>query len=276
MPQAINVAAPSSEVQKLLSVFRSASSSQEFLRDDTVLGQYEANLTLLAQKLRDNDPAFASITKKTEVLDLIQVMLQQITFIRSKVTTGTPDQIATEGKKFLANIQLLDQLTLPTVREFALALAAENEASGGTRYPYSQSRRAELPQTGQGASDCSSFVSYVFYRTGLIRIPQVYTTLSLYGAAKKGENGLRIVAESKDSTGIPDDQVRELLEPGDLILSGSRPFSGGKPNQAHVVLYVGNDEVVQSGGGGRGINKTTLENRLQRTTQAIIRAGGAS
>ncbi|HSI21365.1 MAG TPA: hypothetical protein VLA04_06805, partial [Verrucomicrobiae bacterium] len=278
-PQTIDVSQQTGEVAVMLNFFKSASSTADFLRTDgEVLSKYEANLIIFAEKLRNNDPAYATITRREELLTLIDTMLAQIRVIRSHITAGSPDKAATEAKKLMANIDKLDTLAAPPIREMALALADENEQSGYSKYQYSKDNRAEFARTGEGDSDCSSFASTMLYKAGLISSPELYTTVGLYLAARDGRNGLSIVSESKTSTGIPDEDIRAILRPGDVLLSADAAYSqgGGSAASRHAVLYVGNNEVVQSthANGKNGIQKTSLEDRLKRRNQVIIRGGG--
>jgi uncharacterized protein YycO len=98
-------------------------------------------------------------------------------------------------------------------------------------------------------------------------------TEGLYGAAKKGSSGLKIVAESTLSSGLDWNTVTSTLKPGDIILSGNDSYSGDPAKETHhAVMFIGDDTIAQSTTGGVQVNK--LEVRKNRPNQVIIRWTG--
>lgn len=279
-PQVINIAHPSTELKSLLDTFSAASNTQAYLANKgAVLDTYASNLTLLQQKIQSGDPKYTTgLRDKDGILQLIPTMLTEITTLKADVTAAQKTKLVTDAKMFQADIQKLNLLAAPDIATTALNYAAANAASGYTKYTYSKDNRAQFPTTHSGQSDCSSFVSTMLYDAGYLRVPEIFTTVGLYDAAKAGKFGLQLVTESTSSSGIANDTVKADLQPGDVILSAGAPYSQGGDSQNHAVLYVGNNQVVEStdAGGKNGIQTDSLDNRLKRHTQAIIRGGIAS
>jgi hypothetical protein len=278
LPQNIEVSHPSAELTNLLNTFSSASDTQSYLtKGTTLLDTYTTNLTLLQTKIQANDPAYSSIKDKAGVLALIPQMLEQVATLKADVSGGQKEKLTADAKAFKNMVSQLNTLVGPDIATLALSYAQENENSGYTKYRYSQDGRDQFFYNKTGTSDCSSFVSAMWYWSGYTRVSVTFTTVSMYDAAKKNQYGLSIVAESTTSDGLSDDTVRSLIKPGDALLSAGVPFSEGGDDQRHAVLYIGNNQVVEStnANGKNGIQVDTLDSRLRRKSQVIIRPGGA-
>ncbi len=273
-PEPIAVGKADTQLQMLLKTFSIASDPQDFLKKNSdLLVKYQTNLKLLAEKLQNNDPAYAGIKDKAAALALINTMLGEITSIEQQVGTGATAQTTKLAQDLIANAHKLDQMASSGVVAIALQYAADNAASGYTKYNYSQANRTQLIDNKGGDTDCSSFVSLVMYQAGVTRATISYTTIGLYTTAKAGNAGFTLVMESNSSSGIASDTVRNTVQPGDIILSGNDTYAGGSsPGDAHAVMFVGNNQVVESSSIlHNGIYTDTLDNRLHRHTQAIIR-----
>jgi cell wall-associated NlpC family hydrolase len=92
--------------------------------------------------------------------------------------------------------------------------------------------------TGQGGFDCSGFTEAVYAKQGL----QIGRT-----TVDQLQSGQAVGQDGNWQTDIAQ------LQPGDLIFYGQAGASG--PN-AHVVMYVGNNQVIQAG--GKNVNVTSL------------------
>lgn len=286
IPQKIVVANATPEVRKLLDTFNCASDAQGCLtKNVAVLDGYVNNLTLLLQKVQSNDPAFANMKDRNGVIALIPVMIQQVATLKTDITAAQKDKLVTDGKAFQANIQKMDFLALPDISGLALNYAAQNEASGYTKFQYSSDVDQSPPgrsiffDTGVGTSDCSAFVSAMLYQSGYIRVSQLFNTISLYQAAKSNQFGLQIILESTSGAGLDHDTVQSTIRPGDILLSSNNTtFADGADSGKHAVLFVGNGNVVESTNANNknGIQVDSLTNRLEHhgAPQVIIRGGG--
>jgi hypothetical protein len=280
---------PSSEVRELLTYFESTADVGGFLRNNgELLTEYQSKLTLLGDKLRQDDPAYASVRDKQAALSQIIVILGRIETIRSQIASGGTAAATPQAKELIKDIARLRELFAISHVEAAREIVEQNAASGYRLFPYESTTEARLGifrNITSGTNDCSSFVAFSLYKAGYKKFSAAPGNADIYRFVKKGDSGLEIMAESSDTGGLSPDEVRAVLQPGDIIISshqadGLRVLRGGdRAENAHAAIYAGGNVVYHSTGGREkdGPQESTLDSRLDpnlRYTHLIIRPMG--
>ncbi len=247
------------------------SDPQGFATSSTGLDEYEATLIALRTRLSE-------LGGREAALENIAAQLALVTQLRGSIGNAKASAELV-GKLRDLRAKLPSQVGGATgsLIELAIQLGRQSEANPRQSFPYSQQKRNEIFNESLTTrhSDCSSFVSYLLYKTGntYIRPNSLVPDTSYLLTMAIRKQGLEpVLVQNRLSL----EQVREVIRPGDLLLSDVLP--GRKGGGAHVVLYIGpgnaEGDIVQSGGGGGGgkINFTSLEERMRgRNTTAILR-----
>lgn len=108
----------------------------------------------------------------------------------------------------------------------------------------------DCTQSDWGYTNCAAFTYEVYYQTFSYKLPDnMYTTANL--AKYAASNGMEVFAynRTKGSTQTEEEQTQvkeaffSTLQPGDIICIRRENNSG------HALLYIGNGEILHSGGG---------------------------
>lgn len=268
-PQAITLSDPL--VAAKLEDLKRLSDPQGFATSSTGLDEYEATLVALRTRLNE-------LGGRDAALENIAAQLAVVTELRASIGNAKLSAELVEKLRDLrSKLPSLVGGSGGSLVQMAVQLAQQSEANPGEAFPYSQPKRHEIFNESLSTrhSDCSSFVSYLLYKAGntYVRPTSLIPDTAYLLTMATRKQGLETVLVQNRLT---IDQVRGVIQPGDIILTDVLP--GRKGGGAHVVLYVGpgngEGDIVQSGGGGGGgkINFTTLEERMRgRNTTAILR-----
>jgi cell wall-associated NlpC family hydrolase len=229
-------------------------------------------------------------------------MLVKTQRIRTLIAQGDMSKAATETNALVAYWDKIERLAYgdgSLLIQSAVRTAEYNQdGKGSIKYARDHADQNQDTNGYPTVLDCSGFIDFSLYKAGIFKENERPSVQDLWASYANGATKKFTIIASALGGSISADRVRELIQPGDIILSSSgtiqNPFvqrdkaSGSKGNENHAVIYIGTSpvlpgdlsappgDVVQSYDDGTrsGPQFTTLDERIggsHGTVQAILR-----